>query len=640
MNSLRCIACCAILLCAPLISNAQSRTDLPNPILFATHLPMPDDWMMFTQSFGNHLGNVPNAGRGGDLYIYYPAQDSLKNLTALAGYGNEGFQGAGSIAVRDPQVHWDGDKAVFSMVIGATESQYEHITYYWQLYEITGLGIDDTPVITKVPNQPADYNNISPIYATDDRILFTSDRPRNGERHLYPQRDEYESVPTVTGIWSLDPTSGDLFLLNHAPSGSFTPYLDSFGRVLSTRWDHLQRDQQNYPGSASGAFNWSDESFSSTKTSSSEEVFPEPREDVGDINGHEIEVFFPWQVNQDGTDEEILNHLGRHEMLNYFEQSFMDDDNLDYFSPNRPGSMPIRNLFQLTENPAQPGEFFAINAPTFFHYTSGQIVRMYAPQGMNADSIQISAASGEEFTDGHYRHPRPLTDGTLIASHTSYSNPSSNLGTRENPESPFRFRITILENNGNSWSPGQLVTPGIYKPVEYWDPDVRVSYSASVPMWEFSPVEVVARARPANTEATIAGPELQVFQEEEVDIEELQQFLRDNELALVVSRNVTNRDAADKQQPYNLRVAGNGTETIGSDGKVYDVSHMQFYQGDQIRGIRRHVRRWTTCYRATHARRCGKYDFDGAGWQCGDRRRWIHSCFRPGSESDDLAACR
>ena len=39
----------------------------------------------------------------------------------------------------------------------------------------------------------------------------------------------------------------DLFLLNHTPSGAFDPFLDSAGRVVFTRWDHLQRDQQNNP---------------------------------------------------------------------------------------------------------------------------------------------------------------------------------------------------------------------------------------------------------------------------------------------------------------------------------------------------------------------------------------------------------
>ncbi len=575
----------SLLLLLPLSTlNAQSRTDLPHPIMFVTQLPMPDDWMMVTQSFGNHIGNVRNSGRGGDLYIYYPAQDSLKNLTALAGFGETGFQGAGSIAVRDPQVYWDGQKAVFSMVVGATEQQYQHETYYWQIYEVTGLGIDDTPVITKVPNQPADHNNVGPIYGTDDRILFTSDRPRNGERHLYPQRDEYESAPTVTGIWSLDPGTGDLFLLNHAPSGSFSPFIDSFGRVISTRWDHLQRDQQNYPGGSAAAFNWTDESLTSTKTTSAEEVFPEALADVGDVNGHEFEIFFPWQINEDGTGEELLNHLGRHELTNYFEASFTNDNALDEFIFDRSGSMPIRNLFQLAENPANPGEYFAVNAPTFFHYTSGQLVKLYAPDGMNPDDINVAAVTGEEFTDGHYRHPRPLSNGMLVASHTDYNGTSDNIGTRESPESTHRFRLKILQPNGEIWAPGPTLTDGIHKPVQFWDPDVMITYDESVPMWEFSPVEVVARPKPARRMAEIEVPEQQIFDEENIDVMALKAFLRENDLALVVSRNVTTRDAADQQQPYNLRVAGTSTETVGSAGKMYEVSHLQFFQGDQVRG--------------------------------------------------------
>jgi hypothetical protein len=573
----------ALLLAAPL-ATAQDRTDLPNPILFTTHLPMPGEWMAFSQTFGSHLGNVPNAGRGGDLWIYYPDRDSLKNLTALAGFGNEGFQGAGSIAVRDPRVHWDGTKAVFSMAVGATEQQYQHETYFWQLYEVTGLGIDETPVITKVPNQPEDNNNLAPAYASDDRILFTSDRPRTGERHLYPQRDEYESAPTVTGIWSLDPDTGDLFLMNHAPSGSFTPFVDSFGRVVSTRWDHLQRDQQNYPGSSAAAFNWSGEAAGATKTSSNEEVFPEPRERVGEVNGHTIEIFFPWTINQDGTAEEVLNHLGRHELAGYFEPSFLDDPELEYFVYNRPNSIPIRNLFQLIENPRQPGEYLGIDAPTFYHHAAGPIVKLYAPPGMNPDSIRVERLTEADFADGHYRHPMPLSNGLFVAAHTDYTGTVANLGTRANPESPFRFRLRVLRQSGNRMNPSVFLTDGLYKPVQFWDPDEMVTYAENVPLWELSPVEVVARPRPARTVEVVEAPEQQIFEEERVDVEALKRYLRDHELALVVSRNVTKRDVADEQQPYNLRVAGTGTETVGSPGRMYEVSHLQFFQGDQIRG--------------------------------------------------------
>jgi predicted RNase H-like HicB family nuclease len=96
----------------------------------------------------------------------------------------------------------------------------------------------------------------------DGRILFTSDRPRGGEAHLYPQLDEYEEAPTNTGLWSLDPASGDLRLLDHDPSGAFTPIVDSFGRVIYTRWDHLQRGQQadtDAEEDVYGTFDYADE---------------------------------------------------------------------------------------------------------------------------------------------------------------------------------------------------------------------------------------------------------------------------------------------------------------------------------------------------------------------------------------------
>ncbi|HET6956948.1 MAG TPA: hypothetical protein VFI56_10210, partial [Vicinamibacterales bacterium] len=231
----------ALLVRGPLTGLAQGG--VPNPILFVTQVPVPGDFTSIGSTFGNQQGSAQSVARGGDLWIRY-GDGSLKNLTQAAGFGVSGLQGASSIAVREPSVHWSGAKALFSMVVGGASKQYEVGTYYFQIYEITGLGPTDTPVITKVPNQPANYNNVSPIYGTDERIIFTSDRPRNGDRALYPQRDEYEEAPTVTGLWSLNPSTGDLFMIQHSPSGSFSPQIDSFGRVVYIRWDHLQRDQQ------------------------------------------------------------------------------------------------------------------------------------------------------------------------------------------------------------------------------------------------------------------------------------------------------------------------------------------------------------------------------------------------------------
>jgi len=312
------------LLAFALVTSASVALAGPtNSILFVSQALVPADFATIGSVFGNHRASPDSCGRGGDLYIRYP-DGTLKNLTRAAGFGVYGSQNTNGIAVRQPCIHWSGKKAVFSMVVGAPRYQFDYNTVnYWQIYEITNF-VDpaSVPVITKVSNQPTTYNNISPIYGTDDRIIFTSDRPRNGQANLYPQLDEYEEQATVTGLWSLQPTNGDLFMINHAPSGAFSPMLDRAGRVIFIRWDHLQRDQQADTDWEEGyitygTFNWSDESPSSVATTNQTEVFPEPRGVRTDLlagtglAGHTFNQFFPWQINEDGTAEETINHVGR-----------------------------------------------------------------------------------------------------------------------------------------------------------------------------------------------------------------------------------------------------------------------------------------------------------------------------------------
>src|SRR4029079_18298239 len=140
------------------------------------------------------------------------------------------------------------------------------------------------------------------------------------------------------------PATGDLFQLDHAPSGDFTPTLDSFGRVIFTRWDHLQRDQEADADAAAvaqgqalpyGTFNYADETASAAyQFNQRPEVFPEPRSAstslFGKVNGHTFNFFSPWQINEDGTEAETLNHIGRQEFGIYSDRSFDDDPNLSY----------------------------------------------------------------------------------------------------------------------------------------------------------------------------------------------------------------------------------------------------------------------------------------------------------------------
>ncbi len=575
---------------------------IQNPILFVTQFPIAADFATIGSTFANHLPRVDRTGRGGDLYIRYPSGE-LCNVTRENGYGEAGiFQGEDSIAVRDPHVHWDGTKALFSMAIGAPPEQFQWTLEYWQIYEVTGLASCATTAITKIPHQPEDYNNLTPIYSPDGRIVFSSDRPRDGRRHLYPQHDEYESTATNTGLWSLDPVTGDLDLMNHSPSGVFTPIVDSYGRILFTRWDHLQRDQQaDASGNPFGTFNWASEE-ADAEILPSVDIFPEPRhhQEGSNVAGFRINHFFAWQIHPDGTEEETLNHIGRHELHSYFDRSFIDDPNLIEFIDEVSGRFnpnSILNMFQLAEDPESAGLYYAVEAPEFQTHASGMIFSLNAPPDQAPDAIAVNYLThpdtatvvGDSDTppathSGHYREPLPLVGGGLLAVHTAEARAADNEGTRANPDPRYDFRIKELTQNGDYFEADTPLLPGsgIVREIQYWDPDVMVSYNG--PMWELSPVEIRSRPVPPILAPTLQSPETQIFAEEGVDPEAFQDYLAERELALVVSRDITTRDALDRQQPFNLRVPG-GTQTTGAGGIIYDVSYMQFFQGDQVRGI-------------------------------------------------------
>ncbi len=553
------------------------------------------------------MSDAESCGRGGDLWIRY-SDGGLKNLTRAAGYGMSCAQHTNGIAVRQPCVHWSGTKAVFSMVVGAPKTQYDYKTFYWQLYEITNfINSNSVPIITKVPNQPTNYNNISPIYGTDDRIIFSSDRPRDGQRHLYPQLDEYEEAPTVTGLWSLNPANGDLFLLNHAPSGAFSPILDSVGRVIFVRWDHLQRDQQAdsdaLDGISYGAFNWSDESINSVVTTNVTEVFPEPRDDRTDLLagtglvGHSFNQFFPWQINEDGTEEETINHIGRHELGgSYRRASHNNDPNIDdlYYFGDKYNTNTINNFLMISEDPRTNGLFYGIDAPEFGTHSGGQLISLTGATNLNADFMRIRyltprATSSPADSDtvppnhtGFYRNPLMTTDGYMIAAHTSHKFDEGDTD-REFPTSPFDFRLKFLILSNGYYVPSTPLTGGLTNNSVYWDPDYLVTHTNN--FWELDPVEVVARQRPNRIEPHMAAPELTAFANAGVDVDSFKKYLKTHELALVVSRDVTTRDTNDQIQPFNLRVAGTNHQTIGATGKIYDVAWIQFFQGDQIRSL-------------------------------------------------------
>jgi hypothetical protein len=616
-------------LCRPLLAailtilsgTAARSATLPNPIVFVTQPPIVHElngaisntFLSIVTIFGNHLPDTAHAGRGGDLWLVLKNQ-GLVNLTKSAGLGASGIQHGVGIDVRDPAIHWSGRKVLFSMVVGAPSSATDTTQFHWQLYEVTNLDAviadtNTTPTIVKVPNQPAN-NNVTPCYATDGRIIFMSDKPYNGIDIL----DEYKGHPTVSGTYSLDPATGDLKMLQHTPSGAFNPFIDSFGRLIVTRWDHLSQDPQALDERLgkrySGVFNYLDESLGAATQIAPLETFPEPRNNDTNVllqlgvNGNEFNLFFPWALDQDGGNEEIINHVGRHEFQSSMVKSFTADTNLVTYSNlaqraasgvNSANTNALSTFFQLAEDPRNPGLYFGVQAQDISIFggthAAGQILTLTGGPSVNPTNMVVSsvtAPNGNQLGNplGLYRNPLPMTDGSLIAAYTPDNTSllfgvDTNTGSATLPVSQFKFRLMTLSKGSTYWTTNQALTPGISKTAIYYEGALLLTNTAI--QWELQPVEVRARAIPTPLKSSVTPIEAQVFAEEGVDAATFQADLAQRNLALCISRDVTARDSADKQQPYNLRVPG-GVSSIANSGQVYDITHLQFLQADYLRG--------------------------------------------------------
>jgi hypothetical protein len=641
-----------------------------NPILFVTQVPMPEEVNSRTVSvsyescvspFSNHLADTAHAGRGGSLLVRF-SNAQVVDLLAVADWSAipGGKPAANTLAARNPSVSWAADKAVFSMVVGAPSGPSDTTQFLWQLYEITlptqaQLNASVKPVITKVANQPA-YNNVFPTYALGGKLVFASDRPYNGQAHLL-QREEYLGLPTVSGLWSLDPSSASsLQLLHHSPSGAFSPSVDKSGRLIFTNWDHLTRDaeavtdfrngittapyNETFVQTFNGSGNFPDETAGGAFTQTTSmaqnawESFPEPRnfdkktliDDFGNtLNGNALNIFMPWMINLDGTNGEMINHLGRHEVAGAFSKSFKNDTNIVDLNPAvNPGygGMAVRTYFNNfmwpRENPLQAGSYYGSDAADLGTHGAGQIVRINnagttaggAP--LNPDGITVSyitpganGASKPAFipvvkpsmnlpatgasplsavnAETLYRTPLPLADGNLVASHAGGITQSDyNSGTVAHPVSFFAFRLKSLKPSGSTYVPDVTLTGGITLNTSYYVGSTLVSYSGTA--WELDPAEIAPRTAPTAATSSVDPIEAGVFTSAGVHLPTFQNYLRSINAALTVSRNVTRRDLHDRQQPFNLKVAWSSTQASGASGSLYTVGWIQFLQADLRRG--------------------------------------------------------
>ena len=611
-----------------------------HPLVFVTSVPVVSMQGQLN-AFGNHGTSIVDSIPGGDLYIRYP-DGTLKNLTESAGFGIPGGeiqQGKKPIAVRQPTVHWSGEKIIFSMLVGGPKERFDRAAERrWQIYEASGLGPDDTVLIKRVSYQSPLYNNFSPVYGANDDIFFVSDAPLYEMKHTYPQLDEYESTPSNTGIWKLGVNAKKASMIQHAPSGSFDLYVDSFGRIIFTKWDHLKRDQQadagRYDEGKYKAFDFPNENFDAQRTHFPEfdvngklladkegvlyELFPEarsakdptkdPNESINNLN-----QFFIWQINEDGSEEETMNHIGRHELGgSYMPPVFLDDPNLSELLPPYSANTKMRatlsgnaGIFQLKEDIDNPGTYMGTYALEFGREAAGRIVEFTLPPGKNPEEVVMKDYTNETLDyypertierlptmSGHYRNPLRLADRSILVSHTNEYRLNADDSTDPGSTKPrfiFQLKKMIPNPLGLDMIAGPPYTGGIIKHIRWWTDAERPKEYLGV-LNEVDAVQLRSRPRPKAKIMETHPIEKSVLDEEGINEEELKIWMKEKKLALIVSRNVTMRDRSDVTQPFNLRVPG-GVENIPNPGKVYDISKLQLFQGELTRSYERQTGR-------------------------------------------------
>ncbi len=126
-------------------------------------------------------------------------------------------------AVRDPQVHYDAKKILFSYRPGGTDA--------YHLYEINTDGTN----LKRLTD--GDYDDIEPTYMPDGSIIFCSSRCKRWVNCWLTQ---------VAVLYRCDADGANIRQLSSNNEHENTPWPLPDGRVLYQRWEYTDRSQVHY----------------------------------------------------------------------------------------------------------------------------------------------------------------------------------------------------------------------------------------------------------------------------------------------------------------------------------------------------------------------------------------------------------
>ena len=194
-------------------------------IVFAVRVPGRDHWYVTFGNYADHSETPPQRlgfkmqdgvywgyGEGGRLCRLNLRTGELKVILDDPTGG-----------VRDPQVHYDGQKILFSYRKGG-----EHP---FHLYEIN---VDGTGLV-QLTDGPDD--DIEPIYCPDGKIVFCSSRCRRFVNCWYTR---------VATLYRCDGDGQNVRMLSSNNDHDNTPWVLPDGRILYMRWEYVDRSQVHY----------------------------------------------------------------------------------------------------------------------------------------------------------------------------------------------------------------------------------------------------------------------------------------------------------------------------------------------------------------------------------------------------------
>ncbi len=193
-------------------------------IIFAVRVPGRDHWYV---TFGNYADDSQYPRERGfkkedGVYWGYAEGGRLCRMNLRTGRVTVILEDAKG-GIRDPQMHYDGGKILFSYRKGG-----EHPFHLYEI-DIDGSGLRQL-------TDGAD-DDIEPTYCPDGGIVFCSSRCRRFVNCWYTR---------VASLYRCDGDGKNIRMISSNNEHDNTPWMLPDGRVLYMRWEYVDRSQVHY----------------------------------------------------------------------------------------------------------------------------------------------------------------------------------------------------------------------------------------------------------------------------------------------------------------------------------------------------------------------------------------------------------